>query len=213
MKILQTGLLVALLCATSALHAAEAVAVFDNEHFHFDVPRGVFVTTNTLTSPEGPVHIVRLQPSHADSGQAIGHTFALIALFGASDDALAPEDALAAIADGAIAALARFATIQRQDASVRFGDLELDGSRWTATHDGAFATIEAAVHTADGHTFVLYLHRSDADADILDPFRHALGSLRFGPAPTVEEDTAEEDTRRRFLGLPPLPERMRIDYR
>lgn len=199
-----------LVSAVAAPAAADGTPpVFANDLFHFEVPRGVFVTTNSLHSPEGPVEIVRLQPSDTLTGQTVGHSFLLVAQFTASDR-MDEETALSAVADGAISALARFAATRRTEDTLRIGDLSLEGTRWTVAHEGATATIEAAVHRTDNAILVFYRHTSDADDTLLEAFRDAQSSFRIGPAAPIEQ---VETDRSRLLGLPPLPPRLRVNDR
>lgn len=205
------GLLLSALLASGA-SAGDRPTTFANDHLHFEVPQGVFVSTNTITSPEGPVRIIRLQPADPNTGQALGHSFMLIAHFSAASGEISEEMALSSIADGAIAALSRFATLRESSSSVSIAELSLDARQWTATLEDATATITAASHVVGEDIFVLYSHISDADGELTGGFNTARNSITFGALPEAEPEEVDPE-RRRFLGLPPLPDSMRVNDR
>lgn len=196
---MRAPLLLVLICTLllpASFAAAHSEQWFDNGLIHFPVDPSLFVSINTIESPEGPVEVVRVQPSNVRDGATEGQSFLLISIFREpfTGEGSQEEQALASVLDGARVALERFASVNAGADSLRVGGDTLRAQQLRVSHGGARATIRAAVTTLDGQVVVYYLHEA-ADEDGAEQLGALLREVGAGAAP----DEVDDDEHRTIL--------------
>lgn len=198
---LASGLSVAGISAyTQAAHAQDDAAqegaaqevpdIFSLDELNFQVPAGVFVASQDLQAPEGPVRVITLRPADPRGGQVNANSFASITIFSdelPGEGSLA-DRALSTVVSGVVAGVSALTAPAQRAQSVRVAGQDVDGVALSIRYDGVQVDAKAGAIESDGVALVTYFHAVAGEDEAILLLEQALSSLSTGPAADLPED-------------------------